>query len=77
MLDTGSVRDDLLSPVPTVVHRVQLPQEFHGLDRTPRSHVPLPLLRLLQDSLYGQETAQGRRSLHGNYYQVLYFFLAL
>lgn len=44
---------------------MQLPQEFHGVDRPPRCHVPLPLLRLLQDSLHGQERAKGRRSLHG------------
>lgn len=62
-----SVCDDHGTPVPIVVHRLQLSQEFHGLDRPPRLAVPLPFLRLLQNQLWCQKSKQAiakRGSLH-------------
>jgi len=49
---TATVRMHFRPPVPTVVPWMQLPKEFHGLDRPTRRHVLVPVLRLLQIQIH-------------------------
>lgn len=43
----AAIRVHFRPSVPTLVPRMQLPEEFHGLDRPARCHVLVPVLRLL------------------------------
>ena len=63
----GPIRADHDAPVPAAVHRVRLPSHLHDLDRSSRSALPGPLLRLLQsqvqhtDGQVPQARRQGER----------------
>lgn len=56
-LISAAIRGHLHPPVPAAVHRLQLPEGLHGVDRPARRHVPVPVLRLLQASLQQTESS--------------------
>lgn len=63
-LPNGSIRCNLHASIPIALHRVQLPEDHHGMDRASRRDVPLPLLRLLQGQVQEGEARQEFRRMH-------------
>lgn len=52
----GSIRCHLYASIPIAVPRLWLPKGFHGMDRSARCHVPVPVLRLLQVQVHVYES---------------------
>lgn len=53
---SGSIRRYLYASIPIAVPRLRLPEGFHGVDRSARCHVPVPVFRLLQVQVHVYES---------------------
>lgn len=57
----GSIRRHYGSRIPTLLHRLQLPQSVRPLDRVPRRPLLLPLQRFLPENLQETQSSNPER----------------